>query len=394
MGRRASPGAVTALASLGAAVSIAGVQGIAPAIPAVQAHYGLSDAEVGLVTAIYLLPGIFSAFGAGLLGDRVGLRAVFSGSLALFAACALVMLVEPSYPIFMAIRLVQGAAFGGVMSLSVAVIAGVAPTGPRAARAQGHRAAVIGVGEAVLPALSGVLLTTTTWIGPFLLGLLALPLAVASWLLLPRLDRRRRSEAATRVREVLHAPALLEVQALGALRFVFKFGLVTYWPLLAVNEGGMSASEVGFALAAGAVLTAGAAAFTEKLAHRWSSAQLIGACLAVIVGSFVALGVVPHPVVLVGAVFVFGLQDGVFAVAHNVVVSETAPPGAQSTYIGLTGTVRNIGKFAAPLVFGAATLVATLPVSFLALAGASSLCIPISRRVYRIQALLRDEPPS
>ena len=382
-----------ALASLGAAVSMAGVQGIAPAIPAVQSHFALSDAEVGLITAIYLFPGIFSAFGAGLLADRIGLRAVFSGSLLLFGACALVMLLEPSYPVFMAVRLVQGAAFGAIMSLSVAVIAGISPAGPPAARAQGRRAATIAMGEAVLPALGGVLLAVS-WVAPFTLGLLAVPLAVASWSLLPRGDRRRPGGAATRGRNVRDAQALLEVQALGAVRFVFKFGVLTYWPLLAVAEGGLSAAGVGFALGASALLTAGAAAFTEKLAHRWSSAQLTGGCLAVITVSFVALGVTPSAAVLVGAVLVFGLQDGVFAVAHNVLVSETAPAGARSTYIGLTGTVRNVGKFAAPLLLGAATLVATLPLSFLALAAASSLCIPVSRRVYRIQSALRAGPPS
>lgn len=381
--RTGSPATAIALASLGAAVVLSGIQGIAPAIPAIQAEFALSTAEVALITSVYLFPSIFSSFAAGVLADRIGIRPVFATSLAVFGAGAVVLLVEPSFWALMCVRFVQGAAFGAVLSLSIGIIGAVAPAGVEAARGQSRRAIAIAMGEAMLPAAGGLLLAVA-WFAPFALGLLAIPLAVASWFALPPLARGRRTGVRGNSRAALKAPAIVEVQTLGALRFVFKFAVITYYPVLAVTDVGMSPAVVGVALGASALLTVAAAAYTERLAHRWSSAQMIGGCLVLITVCMVGMGVAGGPVVLIAALLVFGLQDGVFAVAHNVMVTELAPAQARSTYIGLTGTVRNIGKFAAPLVFGAATLAATVSGSFLGLAGAGLLSLAVARRVARV----------
>lgn len=380
----ASPGAVVMVASLGAAVMMSGIQGIAPAIPAIQEEFGLSTAELSLITSVYLLPSIFSAFAAGMLAGRIGMRPVFSGCLALFGLGSALLLAEHSYTTLMSVRLVQGAAFGAVMSLSVGVIGSVASAGPAAARAQSRRSIAIAMGEAVLPVAGGLLLALS-WFAPFALGLLSLPLAAASWLILPPLEHTARRGADASGGGLLSAPAIVEVQALGALRFIFKFAVLTYYPVLAVNEVGMSPALVGTALGASAVLTAVAAAGTEKLAGRWSSAQLVRGCLVLIALSLVGMGATGQAAVATAALLLFGLQDGVFAVAHNVMVTEMAPPGARSTYIGLTGTVRNVGKVAAPLAFGAATLVVSVSASFLLLGAAGLLSIPVTRRVGRAQ---------
>lgn len=372
------------LASLGAAVMMSGIQGIAPALPAIQEEFGLSTAEVSLITSVYLLPSIFSAFPAGMLADRIGMRPVFSGSLALFGVGSALLLADHSYATLMSVRLMQGAAFGAVMSLSISVIGSVASAGPAAARAQGRRSIAIAIGEAVLPAAAGLLLALS-WFAPFALGLLSLPLAAASWLVLPPLERTTRQQTPAAGGRLLSAPALVEVQALGALRFIFKFAVLTYYPVLAVNEIGASPALVGAALGASAVLTAAAAAGTEKLAGRWSSAQLLAGCLVLIAVSLAGMGATRQAAVAIAALLLFGLQDGVFAVAHNVMVTEMAPPGARSTYVGLTGTVRNIGKVAAPLAFGGATLIVSVSASFLWLGAAGLLSIPVTRRVGKAQ---------
>lgn len=364
------------------------MQGIAPAIPALQAEFGLSAAEVSLVTTGYLLPSVFSAFGAGMLADRIGLRPVFGGSLALFGVGAVVLMVGHSYATVLAVRFVQGAAFGAVMSLSVAVLGSLAVAGPAAARAQSRRAIAIAMGEAVLPAAGGLLLLLS-WFAPFALGLLALPLALASWLVLPPLTRPTRGGAVANTRAVLRAPAIVGVQALGLLRFVFKFAVLTYYPLLAVNEIGMSPATVGVVLGASAVVTATAAASTERFARRWSSAQLLGGCLLLTAGSLAGMGASDGALGVTAALLMFGFQDGVFAVAHNVMVTEMAPEAAPSAYVGLTGTVRNVGKVAAPLIFGAATLVTTVSASFLWLAAAGLASVAVAHRVARVQATLR-----
>lgn len=405
----ASPGLVIAVASLSAAIVTSGVQGTAPALPAIQDQFGLSAAEVALVTSLYLFPSVLSALAGGMLADRYGNRPVIAGSLLLFGIGGGLLLLDPSFWGLLAIRFVQGAAFGAVLSLTVSVIGDVVPTGPAAARGQSRRIILMAIAEAVLPVIAGLLLAWNLgWSAPFALQLLAVPLAVLAWRVLPPLHRAAPdasgAEAAADtvgppekkpggMRAVLKAPAVVGVQILAAMRFVFKFPVITFFPLLATDQLGLSPATVGIVMGVSAAIAAGTAALTEKLAGRWSSAQLIGGSLVVAalsvggmaVGEWVALAIV--------AMLLFGAQDGVYGVAHNVLVTELAPPGLRSTYVGLTGMVRNVGKFAAPALFGAATLVLTLSQTFLVLGAVGLLSVGVARRVAAVQARL-GPPPS
>lgn len=380
---RSPSGRIVAAACLASAVVTSGVQGVAPAIPAIQAEFDLSAAQVALFTSVYLFPSMFSALLAGALADRIGTRPVFSGALALYGLGAVVLVLEPGLDVLLAVRFLQGAAFGAVLSMSVAIIGSVVPSGPLAARAQGRRIIVMASAEAVLPAAAGAMLAIA-WFAPFALQLLALPVALLCWLVLPSV-RPIRKKGAGGIRAVAGTPAFAGVQLLAALRFVFKFAILTYFPLLAVDEVGLSPAVLGIALGISSVVSAVTAWLTEKLAHRWSSAQLIAACLVALVASVVAMAFAVGPVLALLALLVYGVQDGVYGVAHNVLVTELAPAGARATYVGVTGTVRNVGKFTAPVIVGAATLVLTVSQSFLVLAVIGVASLAVTRPVIRAE---------
>ena len=373
-------------ASLGAAIVTSGVQGIAPAIPVIQDHFGLSDAQVALVTSMYLLPGIFSAFLAGLLADRLGERVVFVGSLVLYGASAGLLLFDPSFGLVLVARFIQGVSFGAVMSQSVGLIGSVAPTGAEAARGQSRRIISMAASEAVFPVLAGAILAVS-WFAPFALQLIAIPIGVLAWFWMPKENVRARRAAGKRppVSSLAHEPALIWVQILAALRFIFKFAVMTYYPVLAVNVVGMSPAAVGYAVGACGLLAAVAAALTEKLAGRWRSSQLIGGCLAAIVVCCALIGLGGNAWLITLGLCLYGIQDGVYGVSHNVLVTEMAPKDLRQTYVGLTGTVRNVGKFVAPLMFGAATLALSIAQSFVALAAVGVVSVEASRRVLQAQ---------
>lgn len=406
-GGGASPGMVIAVASLSSAIVTSGMQGIAPALPAIQDQFDLSSAEVALITSVYLLPSVLSALVGGILADRIGTRPVIAGSLLLFGMGGGLLLLEMPFWALLAIRFVQGAAFGAVLSLTVAVIGDVVSSGPAAARGQSRRIIMMAIAEAILPIVAGLLLAWHLgWSSPFALQLLALPLALMAWRVLPPLRRAPAGADANTVgtpgagtteprgmRAVLKAPAVVGVQILAAMRFVFKFPVITFFPLLATDQLGLSPATVGVVMGVSAAISAGTAALTEKLAGRWTSAQLIAGSLVVAAlavggmaaGEWVALAII--------AMLLFGAQDGVYGVAHNVLVTELAPPGLRSTYVGLTGMVRNVGKFAAPALFGAATLVLTISQTFLVLGAVGLASVGVARRVAAVQARLGPPPP-
>lgn len=388
---RSSPARVIAAACLAAAVVTSGVQGVSPAIPTIQQEFALTAAQVALITSVYLFPSMFSAFAAGALADRIGTRPVFAGALGLYGIGGAILLFDPSLAVLLSVRCVQGIAFGAVLSMSVAIIGAIVPSGPPAARAQGQRIITMASAEALFPAVAGLLLTLA-WFAPFALQLLALPAAAFCWAVLPSLRTPRKGDGGGGMRTVSSSPAFVGVQLLGALRFIFKFAILTYVPLLAVQQGGLSPAVLGVALGVASAVSAATAWLTERLSHRWSSAQLIVGCVVALVLSVVAMALATGHVLVLLALLLYGIQDGVYGVAHNVLATEMAPPGVRASYIGVTGTVRNVGKFTAPMIFGAATLFLSLSHSFLVLAAVGLSSLLVARPVIRAErAVLHPE---
>ena len=63
---------------------LTGTQSVVPALPAMQGELSLTEAQIGLFMGAYFLPSIFLALPAGMLADRFGRRAVFTGGLVVF----------------------------------------------------------------------------------------------------------------------------------------------------------------------------------------------------------------------------------------------------------------------------------------------------------------------
>ena len=78
-------------------IVLSGLQSILPTLPLMQDELGLSNTEIGLVTSVYLLPGVLLAVPAGMLADRFGRRIVLSVSLLVFGVGGLVVLANPSH---------------------------------------------------------------------------------------------------------------------------------------------------------------------------------------------------------------------------------------------------------------------------------------------------------
>jgi ACDE family multidrug resistance protein len=387
--RPAGVGATVWVAALTAGFLTSGMQGIVPAIPAIRDHFGLDNFQVGLITSVYLLPGLFSAFAAGLLTQRIGARKVVVGGLLVFGLGGALLLVVNDLGTLLAVRFVQGIVFGALQSMTVGIIGSAAQTGRAAHRDQSRRIVAMAGSESVFPIIGGLLLTIS-WFAPFALQMLTLPLAVVAWFVLKDYqDEPRRAKDAPKV-SIWQAPAVVGVQILAAARFIFKFALLTYTPILAVDHVGMSAQVVGWLIGACSAVSAVMALLSEKLAGRWRSSEMILGCMLLIGISLVLIGSANTAVMVAIGLLLYGIQDGIYGVAHNVLANEMAPPGTRMVYIGLTGTVRNVGKFVSPLAFGAVTLILSIPQTFFIFAGVGVAGAAVAHSVARTQKQLES----
>jgi MFS family permease len=330
-----------------------------------QEALDLSDAEIGLVTSVYLLPGVLLAVPVGILADRLGRRLVLSVSLLMFGVGAIVALAEPeSFALLLAVRVVQGAAFAGVLSVTITII-GDRFDGPLQVTAQGLRSLALKIGDAALPVIGGAL-ATVAWYAPIATQLLALPVGIAAWFVLedgvhPGTIQAGRIGRAISLAKNLPVSTLLTA---GFFRFFFKFAYLTYVPVLAVGSGAMSVWEVGALLGVAALSAAISGPFAGKVTSVVRPSTAVGLAVSSIGLSFLALSAESTSLVLWISAVVFGVSDGLFGVVQTALTTQIPGSDIRATFVGLAATLRNLGKFAAPTVVGGLVLWLSVARSF------------------------------
>src|SRR3954452_3658106 len=114
--------ATLTLAAVAAGATVFGAQGISPALPAVQKALGISDSQVGLITAAYMLPGVLMAMPLGWAADRWGRRIVFSSMAFLYGAAGAAQALAPTFDVLLGLRVVQGIGYAALMPLSMTLM--------------------------------------------------------------------------------------------------------------------------------------------------------------------------------------------------------------------------------------------------------------------------------
>ncbi|NJP95243.1 MFS transporter [Nonomuraea sp. FMUSA5-5] len=118
---------------------------------------------------------------AGGLADDYGRRRVLVTGAAVMAAAEVVSALSPNVPLFVLARLVQGGAGAAVLAASLGIVGHTYPAGPERVRATARYGAMIGLGTAVGPLLSGALAGVASWRSAYwLMAAGALALAAAS----------------------------------------------------------------------------------------------------------------------------------------------------------------------------------------------------------------------
>lgn len=364
------------------AVVLGGVQGIVPALPAMQRALELTDAQVGLVNSVYLFPSVILAIPAGFLMDRIGRRRVFVGSLALFGVTGLALLLVTTFPALLALRALQGVAFAAVLPLSVTLV-GDLLSGMAQVREQGVRMLFL-TGADVALALLGGALVAISWQAPFLLHALALPVAAAGWWYLrvpvsrPHPQERLRM---SRLAALLRTRLAVALQSLGLLRFFFKFALLAYSPVL-LSDRGWSAGAIALGLAATAAAATVAAYGSRWVNARWRGTVVLFASLTVTAVGFSVLALTRSDILMAACLIALGSAEGSLGVVANAMLLEGVTPEQRAVFVSTAAAFKNLGKFAAPALLGAALLAMSLPNAFLLVAGvavATTMMVPSLR---------------
>jgi MFS family permease len=378
------------LAAIAAGATVFGAQGISPALPAVQKAFGISDSQVGLITAAYMLPGVLMAMPLGWAADRWGRRIVFGSTAFLYGAAGAAQALAPTFAVLIGLRVVQGIGYAALMPLSVTLIADTF-TSAEQVKAQASRQVSLALSEFMLP-VAGATLAGLSWRAP--LAAQGLLMLVGIWGLVV-LDGKRAPMHAGGYRGelgiALRAPGMPAVLSAGFLRFWCKFALVGYLPTILVSRTGASLTQAAVVLSLASGVAAAINVGVVRAMRRFrGSVMLTGAVIGVSV-SLVLFAFVPSWQVGVAVAVLFGLSDGVLQVLQNVFVAVAAPERVRGGLIAFSGMTRNLGKLVAPLAVGGLLLVVSPAAAFAIIGVSTWAVVPTLRPLRKLDGLLRPE---
>ena len=140
------------------AATLTGIMGnslVSPLLPDILDSFERSDASAGPLVAAASLPGIVLAPLIGIAADRWGRRPILTLCLTVFGLAGVFTAIAPSFELLLATRLLMGMGSAGLVNLGVVLI-GDHFEGEQRTMWIGRNAAVLTVGVAVIPLLSGL----------------------------------------------------------------------------------------------------------------------------------------------------------------------------------------------------------------------------------------------
>jgi predicted MFS family arabinose efflux permease len=327
----------------------------------IQPELHLSNFQVGIIASGLSLTWALAALTVGPLSDRLGSRKpILLLCTLLFCACSVLSGLAAGFVALLAARLLMGAAEGGVMPVSHAIIVGeVNPERRGLGMGVGQNLGSSILGSTVAPLVLVWVATTWGWReGFFLSAAPGLVTAALIWLTL-------REPPQALVAEGHAAPAISfraaiahrNVLLCSAIAVLLVSYLVVAWaflPLFLVNLKHYSAQEMGNVMAVLGVSSAVSAFVLAGLSDRWGRKPvflvscLIGAILPV--GALLWTG---SPLVM-GAIFFVGwFFNGMFPLFMATVPAESVDPRLTASLAGFVGGIGEVlGGVVSPSLAG------------------------------------------
>lgn len=346
--------AITAVA-VGAVTIDAALLGlIAPLLPEIGERTGAGDAALGLALAAYAVPIALFSLAFGRAADSMGRRALLVPGLLFVAGGSALIAASDSIEVLLAARAVQGIGSAASWISALALVSDTAPPGKRG-EVLGVALGATGAGSIAGPALGGLTADAISFEAPFLItGVLALALAVAALLVLPRgVPRAGPSVPA------LHAIVQAIRSGRGArgtailLASAGALGLVeVVAPLDLEDRLALSSGAIGILFAASTAVDAVLAPLGGRWGDRRGRRGPAVAGLALSALSISLLAVLPG---IAGAAVALALYGAGFSLAIAASVpwlDEAMPDAARGLAYGVQNVLYAVGYIVGPIMGG------------------------------------------
>jgi MFS family permease len=355
---------------------------LSPILDSLIEPFGTSTADIGLLMSAFTAPAIVVIPVAGALSDRYGRKPVLVAALVLFGVSGSAIAFTTDYRVALALRLFQGAAFGGITPVIITSL-GDLYEGTVEATAQGIRFTGSGLTQTVFPLISGALVAVG-WQYPFLIYAMALPVAAVVALRFEEptgrddpggddgaedrgrrttdgendagMERSRLRALATLVRQ----PRVAALVVARGLPLTVWIGFVTYNSIVVVRFLGGTPTQAGGLVAVGSLAYAAAASQAGRITARFDSRLYPLVAANLFLGSGFALFLLAPSLAVAGVgIAVSGAGFGVALALYRSVITGLAGPSLRGSLVSLAEAFGRVVATATPILMGGVIAVGT-----------------------------------
>ncbi|WP_336326548.1 MFS transporter [Halovenus sp. HT40] len=345
---------------------------LSPVLDSLIDPFGTTPANIGLMMSFFTAPPILVIPLAGVLADRYGRKPVIVGSLLLFGGAGSAIALTTNFRVALGLRLLQGAAFGGLTPVIITSI-GDLYAGTREATAQGLRFTGSGLAQTAFPLLAG-LVVTLAWQLPFLIYAMAFPVALLVALRFEEPARPTETETTTDEREgsyarelfaLVRTPRVLSLVLARGLPIVVWIAFLTYNSIIVVQIQGGTPGEAGLLVALGSLAYAAAASQAGRITALVDSrfVPLIAAHAGLAAG-FVVVLYAPGVVIAGAGIVLSGAGFGTALSLYRSIVTSLAPQELRAGVVSLAEANGRLVATLTPILMGAAIGMAEPRVGF------------------------------
>jgi MFS transporter, ACDE family, multidrug resistance protein len=342
-----------------------GVNFIQPALPGLTQPFGVTDAQLSWVMTLFTAPAIVLSPIFGVIADLYGRRLLLGLGLIVFGIFGAAMAFAPTFGWLLTFRALQGIGFSAVIPLTIVLI-GDLLEGDNEISGQGLKVFLDRIGYFVFPPLGG-LLATIAWFWPFACYVIAVPVGLIALFWMPETKGKTGEKPMTYLGDILRLtrhPRLVIAFSAGFLRFFLDYGFLTYFPLFLVRTQGISMATAGFLyifFSVGAMATSSQAG---RIAAGHDKANILFLAFLVSGGAVLAVPFIHGAWLVGGALFFYGLANGVISPMQKSLLTQNAPAELRGGIVSFDRLIQQVSKTTSTSIVGLLLVSAELPTIF------------------------------
>jgi MFS family permease len=290
----------------------------------------------------------------GSIIDRKGVRRPYIAALFLYGLAGGSGLLIDSFWVFLVSRACLGIGLAGVFA-GINVLILNMYDGIGRDRVMGWRGTAQSFGGVIWPLIGGAL-GAISWRFPFAVYMVAIPIGLLAIAAVPEPIIQHRSgpnsQSSTSVLTIFrNSPVLFIIYGLIFFGNLLLYSIVVFLPQLLESFGISSTFRIGLFITA-MTASAGVTAFVYgKIRSRFSYQVIVTMAVALWMLAFTTISQACGSWIVVVAVALFGVSQGLIMPTVMVWVGAVVPPSFQGRFSSYLGTFGFIGQFLSPILF-------------------------------------------